>query len=172
MKKIICSLAMAVLNMTVVVRPAAAELQFGNPELLLRFQDAAGGFGLLEMTNKRDGGSFVSQNPAHAALWLVRLSRAGRVDDQTASFYTDSGVLVTERVNPLAGMVSIDSNAPAHRSFRRYNREDGAAVLELIWDDIAVDGEKSALKAVASFETGPAGGSVLGRLRVEVKSWK
>lgn len=34
---------MAVLNMTVVVRPAAAELQFGNPELLLRFQDAAGG---------------------------------------------------------------------------------------------------------------------------------
>ena len=37
---------MAVLNMTVVVRPAAAELQFGNPELLLRFQDAAGGFGL------------------------------------------------------------------------------------------------------------------------------
>ena len=172
MKKIICSLAMAVLNMTVVVRPAAAELQFGNPELLLRFQDAAGGFGLLEMTNKRDGGSFVSQNPAHAALWLVRLSRAGRVDDQTASFYTDTGVLVTERVNPLAGMVSIDSNAPARRSFRRYHREDGAAVLELIWDDIAVDGEKSALKAVASFETGPAGGSVLGRLRVEVKSRK
>ena len=171
MKKRIGFFLVAALTMTMLSRLDAAELQFGNAEIQLRFQDAAKGFGLLEMTNRRDGGSFSAQMPDNATLWLVRLSKAGEVNEKTTNRYTDTGVLVTEKVNPLEGMISLDSNTPARRTFRRYSRQ-GKNVLEMKWENIAVGDTPAALSVTAVFETVPAGGPICGRLQIRLNSSK
>ncbi len=149
----------------------AQEVILQNNQLRAVFQPPEQGLGLVSLANLRDAVSFRTPDAAAATLWLVRLSERGFEDGKTTSRYTDGGVLISEKINPATGIVSLDSrHCRAQRSFRHY-REGNREVLELKWSAVALPEDPAGrMEVTVAFELPQPDGNLTAQMTLELQS--
>ena len=124
---------------------SASEILIRNDELSLRFNDAENGFGCTEVTNRKEGASFL-QIQDKAALWSIDL------------------------VNPATGTPLFVNNLTPCRKHHTLTEENGKKILRMFWDGIELPESGGELSVTCTITLPEKTGSATGKLDVKISS--